>query len=39
MNAASEQLIELLNLEKLDMSLFRGIGTGGKPVRGFSAGM
>ena len=30
MNAASEQLIELLNLEKLDMNLFRGIGTGGE---------
>ena len=30
MNPASEQLIELLNLEMLDLNLFRGIGTGGE---------
>ena len=35
MNQASQELLELLDLEPLEVDLFRGIGTGGKPARGF----
>ena len=35
MNAASEQLIELLNLEKLDMNLFAELEQGGNQYADF----